>query len=316
MPLINKLLIETLFLLLLLESNQYIVLPIYTDHPIDNITLQITNTSEFLSKVFYNNLFTYIKIGTPESKIYTYIDNQHPEFYLSNSESLFPSHYLNYSSSSFKLSSDCPCYYKTDTYMCVSNESFYFFTNFDLNKNIEMQNISFLYEINTKTNNNYPIMSLGLQLARSESMTYMEGIIEQMKKYDYIESTYWTIKYNEEKIYGENNKTIDAFLIIGLAPHLYNSNKYKVNNFRSAIADVKTYGEEETINYWGITFDAIFFYSNENNNNYKISISSKQFVFDNSINVIKATVDYLKNLEIFFLLIYMIKAFALKNSFD
>ena len=42
-------------------------------------------------------------------------------------------------------------------------------------------------------------MNLGLQLAESEFLSYMENIIEQMKKKDYIKSTYWTIEYNEKK---------------------------------------------------------------------------------------------------------------------
>ena len=186
--------------------------------------------------------------------------------------------------------------------MCISNETFYFYRNFDLNNNIEMKNITFLYEINTKTDKNYPIMCIGLQLERSESVTYMEGLIEQMKKLDYIESTYWTIEYNKEKIYGNNDKTIDAFLIIGLPPHLYNSNKYKSSIFQSAIADTKDYYLDEYISYWGIVFDAIYFYKNGNlnNNTNKISMDSKQLIFDNTINVIIGSEEYLNNTESYF----------------
>ena len=295
MPFFNQSFI-ILFILLIFNSKQYIVLPIFTDNPVDNISLLITNTSEFLTKVFYNKLYTYIQIGNSKSKIYAYVSIQYPEFFLSNSKSLFPSFYSNYSSSSFKLSSKCENYIETNTEMCISNESFYFYKNFDFNKNIEMQNITFLYEINTKSNDNYPIMNIGLQLPQSEFLASMEGLIVQMKKKDYIESTYWTIEYNEEKIYGENNKTIDAFLIIGLPPHFYNSNKYKINNFRSAIADAKEIYVGEFISFWGIVFDDVFFFNNTN----KISMNSKTILFDNTINVIIAPDDYLKNIEKFF----------------
>ena len=90
-------------ILLSLDSEQYIVLPIYTDNPINNTTLKISNTSEFLNKIFSNDLYTYIQIGTPKSKIYTYLDTQCSEFYLPNSESLFWSNYSSNNSSSFKL---------------------------------------------------------------------------------------------------------------------------------------------------------------------------------------------------------------------
>ena len=49
---LSCLIFKILLILLLLDSEQYIVLPIYTDNPIDNTTLKISNTSEFLKKEF------------------------------------------------------------------------------------------------------------------------------------------------------------------------------------------------------------------------------------------------------------------------
>ena len=277
-----------LFLIIFQKTNQYLLLPISTYHP-DNFTA-ITNSKNlslenFINYLYTNDLYTYVYVGTPPTKIYTYIHTQKSEFYMDNSVCVLPSKYNNESSSTFCPTSNYIVSYDEYNNMCFANETF------QDNTGKIMKNINFIYASNPKQNiTGFSCLHMGLQLNPIYFNNFMETFIDQLKKLDYIESKYWTIDFSDN----ENGN-----LLIGIPPHKYNGEKYNENNIRTCVAEIieKSYYGEKII-YWGLIFDKIYFNSD---NGTEISLLYKKCIFDYGINYIEGSNEYLNYIEkIFF----------------
>ena len=275
------------------------------------------SSEDLLNYYLPNEMYTEIYIGSPTTKIYSLLDFEKYVSYLDNSICKLQSKYNNYSSSSFLSTSDYNIVFSHFSNMCFAKEIFYAFTDFNLKEKnlIKMENLSFLYATIPKNDSlyfklnlkqkltGYSCFHLGLQIPGS--MNYYESFIQQLKKNDYIETTYWTIEYNNK-----NNKNFfdnDSYLYIGLPPHKYNPNKYQENNFRSIVSQlrIKNY-EDYRVNIWGIIFDKIYFISqNKTSNDNEILLQTTKVKFDLSLNLIEGSNNYLNNIEnIFFNYLY------------
>ena len=280
----------------------------------DNIT-----SEDLLNYYLPNEMYTDIYIGSPKTKIYSFLDFEKYGSYLDNSICSLKSKYNNYSSSSFLSTSNYDISFSHFSYMCFAKETFYAYNDFNLEEKnlIKMDNLTFLYatipkndslyfrfDLNRKLTG-YSCFHFGLQIP--ESMNYYESLIQQLKKKDYIETTYWTIEFN-------NNKNIhnffdnDSYLIIGLPPHKYNPNKYQENNFRSIVSQLRIKNiEDYRVNIWGIIFDKIYFitYNESLNDNSEIKLQTTKVKFDLTLNLIEGSTDYLNNIEnVFFNYLY------------
>ena len=311
-----------LIFFLLINTKEYIVLPLKTFHE-ENFT-QINNSKSFNSEDFLNywlpnEMYSYLYIGTPKSKIYTFLEFDDYASYMDNSICKFPSKYNNESSSTFISTSNYIVSYSQFSNMCFAKENFSAYANFNLNDDElkNLQNLSFLYAVKPNNDQVYSKLyrndisitgnscfHLGFQIPLSSD--YYQSWINQLKKNDYIESTYWTIEFNKNK--NNNNNKYGLFdiydedeyegnLIIGLPPHKYNPNKYVENIYTSTVAKVRIKNYEDMrVHLWGIVFDQIYFYSSNSTHN-QIVLSSIKCKFSLDIKLIEGSKSYLNDIE-------------------
>ena len=90
---------------LFITSKTYLVFPLNTllekDYSEIDKNFYYNDTEAFLNYYLSTEIYTYIYIGNPPSKIYTFFDYENYESYLDNSICSFPSKYNNETSSSF-----------------------------------------------------------------------------------------------------------------------------------------------------------------------------------------------------------------------
>ena len=310
--------INLVLIIIIKNKNQYLVFPLNSFHSV-NFT-QINNSKFFSNEDFLNywlpnEMYTYLYIGSPASKIYTFLDSEEYGSYMDNSICQLPSIYNNDTSSSFINTSNYIVSFSHFSNMCFAKEIFSAFNNFDLNENNKkiLYNMTFLYAVKpsndttfSKIYNDFPITGfscfhIGLQLPIG--LDYYDSWINQLKKFDYIESTYWTIEFKNNKDkkglfdYNSDENENEGFLIIGLPPHKYNPHKYDENIFRTTVSKVRYKNVYDyRVNIWGIIFDKIFFFSNNSTRN-EIFLQSTKCKFSLDINLIEGSTDYLDKIE-------------------
>ena len=298
---------------LLIKTNEYLVLPINSFHS-NNFT-QINNSKDFSNEDFLNywlpnEMYTYLYIGSPESKIYTFLYTEEYGSYMDNSICQLPSKYDNDSSSTFFPISNYIVSFSHFSNMCFAKEIFSAYTDFELNENKRkrMLNLTFLYAVKPINDSIYskfynePVTGfscfhLGLQLPYS--LNYYDSWVEQLKKNDYIESTYWTIEFNNKYNLFDNKNEDDneGYLVIGLPPHKYKPNRFFENNFRSTTSKVRFKNfDDYRVNLWGIIFDQIYFFSTNSSHN-EIILQTTKCKFSLDINLIEGSTNYLNNIE-------------------
>ena len=314
---VTKYIKNLLLLFFIIEiTHQILVFPLKTFRPINFTSINNSHSfskEDFLNYWLPNEMYTYLNVGSPPSKVYTFIDSENYGSYMDNSICQLPSKYNNDSSSTFTNTSNYIVSFSHFSNMCFAKETFSAYTTFDLNESRRkiLNNMTFLYAIKpyndtlySKFYSDVPITGfscfhIGLQLPIS--LDYYDCWIKQLKKSDYIETTYWTIEFNNNKkglfdIYN-NEDEYEGNLVIGLPPHKFNPNKYKEDIFRSTVSKVryKNY-EDYRVNLWGIIFDKIYFISN-NSTKDEIILQSTKCKFSLDINLIEGSTNYLNNIE-------------------
>jgi hypothetical protein len=222
-------------------SNAYIVFPVNTllEKNFQDINNSVNFTSEDLLNYYLpNEMFTYIYMGTPKTKLYTLLDFENYQSFTDNSVCNLPSTYNNDTSSSFSSISDYNIVFSHFSEMCLAKETFYAYDYFNSEQKTlkKMENLSFLYgtipkndslyfKLDTnRTITGYSCFHFSFQIPTSTY--YYDSLIKQFKKNDYVETTYWTLEFNNEKIDNINFFGNDTKLIIGVPPHQYNPEKY------------------------------------------------------------------------------------------
>lgn len=295
------------FIFLITKTNEYLVFPIksyYSEHFYQVNNSNSFNSTDFLNLWAPNKLYTYLYVGTPPMKVFTFLESEDYESFMDNSICPLKSIYSNESSSTFVRNSEFNIYYSSYSNMCFAKETFSAYTDFDLNEDKikKMPNLTFLYS--TKPKEDYLLSKLnsdninvtgfscfhmGLQITSSN---FFDIFVNQLKKKDYIESTYWTIEYNSNNLFDLNDQ---SYLVIGLPPHKYKLNKFMENKFRSTVAQLRIKDYDLRVSAWGLIFDKIFF----TNKNYTKKIQSRmikcKFAF--SSNLIEGSREYLDNIE-------------------
>ena len=297
--------------LLIKNSNPFLVFPLKT--LLEKNFFKVNNSANFnsedlLNYYLPNEMFTYLYIGTPPTKINAFLDHENYGSYLDNSICPLLSKYNNETSSSFIPISDYIVSYSHFSHMCFAKENFCAYTDFGLDENNikQLGNISFLYaqkpkndSLFFKLNSNqeitgYSCFHIGLQIPTSSN--YYEPLIRQFKINDYIETTYWTIEFKNN---GNNFFDNEANLVIGVPPHEYNPKKYNEKNFRSVVSQlrIKNY-DEYRVNIWGIVFDKIYFLTNNDTyTNNELILQTTKCKVDFGINLIEGSNNYLNNIE-------------------
>ena len=263
-------------------------------------------------------MYTYLYIGSPPSKIFTFLDSEEYGSYMDNSICQLPSKYNNESSYSFINISNYIVSFSHFSNMCFVKETFSAFNSFDLNENEKknLYNITFLYAVKPSNDTVFSTIYNDIQITGScfhiglqllIGLDYYNSWIIQLKKFDYIESAYQTIEFKNNKnknglfdYYNYDENENEGFLVVALPPHKYNPNKYNENIFRSTVSKIRYKNiYDYRVNIWGIIFDKIFFISNNSTKN-EIILQSMKCKFSLDINLIEGSIDYLNNIEIEF----------------
>ncbi len=306
-----------LSLFLFTITKEYIVLPLKTFKQ-NNFT-QVNNSKFFNSQDFLdywlpNDMYTHLYIGSPPSKVYAFLDFENYGSHMDNSICELPSKYDNESSSTFKSISNYIIAFSHFSNMCFATETFSAYANFNLNeKELKpMKNITFLYAVKPYNDTAYSKLyyrdfvityfscfHIGLQLPIS--LEYYESWIKQLKKKDFIESTYWTIEFKDKyglfDVSNDDENENEALFVIGLPPHKYNPNRYTENAFRTTVSKVRIKNYEDfRVNLWGVIFDKIYFFTN-NSTHDEITLKSTKCKFELNKNLIEGSTNYLNNIE-------------------
>ena len=296
-----------IFIFLAIKTNGYLVFPIktyYSDYFYQINNSNSFNSTDFLNLWAQNKLYTYIYVGTPPKKVFTFLEAEDYESFMDNSICPLQSIYSNESSTTFVKNSDFNIYYSSYSNMCFAKETFSGYTDFDLNeqKVKKMPNLTFLYSSKPKQDNlvskhnsdninvtGFSCFHMGLQITSSN---FFDIFVNQLKKMDYIESTYWTIEYNSNNLFDLNEQ---GYLVIGLPPHKYKPNKFKENKFRSTVAQLRLKDYDLRVSAWGIVFDKIFFTNKNHTKNIQFRMIKCKFSF--SFSLIEGSREYLDNIE-------------------
>ena len=245
-----------LLFFLFISSKSFLVFPLNNllNHNFSLINNSFDLESEDLLNYYLpNEMYTYIYIGSPITKLYSFLDFENYGSYTDNSVCNLPSIYNNYTSSSFLSTSDYSISFSHFSNMCFAKETFYAYdySTFLEQKNLKkLDNLTFLYGTTPKNDSlyfrlnserkitGYSCFHFGLQIP--VSMNYYDSFIQQLKKNDYIETTYWTIEFNKsENGHNKNFFENDTYLVIGAPPHKYNPKKYNEKNFRSIVSQLR-----------------------------------------------------------------------------
>ena len=282
------------FLLFIFSFNSfnlsYIVIPFKTNNKEEEINKKSEfNITKFYENNFRSQIYASINIGTPQKII--------PINLLMNSQGLIigylcninskieESKYdINTSSSFYSDPNNRKIYYNYYKDSFIGQDSFSFYTDIKMNseKEIKLNNISFIYVPKEKINLNNNIIcgNLGLSLKAYYYLTDEVNFIKNLKKLNYIN------KYDFSFYFTSDTK---GLLIIGEEPHDYFPNIYNINNLRKTNALSDGYDNLS----WKTEFAQIYFYSNDVKN--KIKEKNAYFAIEN--NYIIGTKYYKKIIE-------------------
>ena len=176
----------------------------------------------FIYYLINNEIFTYLKLGTPEQKILSYISFNTSFLYIPG-KNLDSKYNEEKSSSYIKRKKDEITFFNEPIINgFLSNETFYF-ENYN-NKKIIFENFPFILS-NYSINNNFKQFGLiGLKF-KEELLTKDYPFTNYLKELNLIKNEIFTFEFNKK-----SDKETEGNLIIGENIHEYN-NKFKENNF-------------------------------------------------------------------------------------
>ena len=150
----------------------------------------------------------------------------------------------------------------------LSYDSYISGSDYNLKNNNSYINITNIFnKIKIDSNNaDHVEILIGLGISQFNLSHDCISFAEEIKKNDNTAKTYtWSIKYNE---YNQQNNGFDGEMIIGIEPHEYQPLIYKELNYRT----INSYLNEDSDYYpmfenndFGILFNSIYFYNNNDN---------------------------------------------------
>ena len=247
--------------------------------PFKTINLQYNESSkDFFSKIFSNDIYVNITLGTPKQIVKTLIKMEHDQFYI------YSEGYSHDKSSTYKnldIDSKSNFFYLEEK---KSEELFYFQffnsynelikidednekeiykkipMNFILIKNLEKNDFSLKWTTNDKKSpllNNYGL--IGLQYQNFNNSIFF---IKSLKQSNEINNYVFSLFFINDKINSNNNINNDGYFIVG-------EDCFDTNNEKNIIKYAKA---EQRYGFlkWDIIFDEIFSYPNDNDKNRNI----------------------------------------------
>jgi len=246
----------------------YVVLPFNIKKKFINSSISIEKQLEYYLEK--DNIISIISFGEESKSLELYLTLNEYSFSLSNDTCLEDAYssYNPFLSKSFKNTTDYMDLLVNIKKYCRAIEKFTIFNDIYLNKNVSVNNLSFIFGVNInhgKLDNSSKICgTLGLQLYNENYHLFKDVyFVKSLKKSKIINSYTWSIIYLNETI--EKNvilnytkKLYDGLLICGINESDYFT-IFKTNNFTSVNA-AKRYSSI----YWDLTnINISYEYSNQ-----------------------------------------------------
>ena len=281
-------------------TNSYIVLPFDNIKKSINTSLEIGKQLEiFLEK---EKVISTISFGEEPTGLELYLSLDEYTFFLSNDAcySSTKSSYNPFLSNSYRNITDYIDLYVNLKKYCRAIEKCSIYHDIYLNKNISINNISFLFGVNVfagKIDNSSKICGkLGLQIYNSKNQFRNDYFVNSLKQSKIIDSYTWTILYlnssiEKNDILNYTNKEHDGILICGISEEDYNS-IFRTKNIKTVKAEART---SESL-YWDIIGVIVSYeYTKNKQGNYK-SLDNR-ITFSNQINHIICTESYFNSIK-------------------
>ena len=280
--------------------NCYIVLPFDIIKKTINTSLEIEKQLEyFLEK---EKEVSTISFGEEPKSLELYLSLNEYSFFLSNDAcySSSKSSYNPFLSNSYKNTTDYIDLYVNLKKYCRAVEKCSIYNDIYLNKNISINNISFLFGVNVfagKIDNSSKICGiLGLQIYNSKNQFRNDYFVNSLKQSKIIDSYTWTILYlnnsiEKNDILNYTNRDHDGILICGISEEDYNS-IFRTKNIKTLKAEARTSGSL----YWDIIDVKVTYqYTKSKQGNYE-SLDNR-ITFSNQLNHIICTESYFNSIK-------------------
>ena len=304
MPLKNITLQIFLLLSYLFKENlcELVIIP-FESSPKNGISSTETPFS-FIDEIFNTALSTYIKIGTPEIKIKTFIAPSHshlyikPSDYTTNSDSEYD--YVINKSETFKNISKLNLndFYGIDTILAQEKFKFQAY-NYTLKKysEISLDELNFILAV--KKDYNF-FKTYNLYIGLNPDKEFITSIVHEIKKKSITNNYYFNFCYYYSS--GNNNLLNNSFLIntkydliIGEPLHKFKPDSFYENQLIKINTLKDEYGSYK--NSWVIRFTKIFFYSKNNvENNITLITDTDAFIYFDEYLII-SNYEYNKKIE-------------------
>ena len=287
-----------LFNLLFKISNNYVILPFNSDK--SNIKKDFLENKEEIDFFLRDDkLFTLLSFGNDILELY--INNNFFNFFLGNglcrNNSL--STYQPSNSNYFKNITDFIHKIGYVVNVSYSYDKFSIFNNIQLSKNLTINNLPFLYGVNTFVKEIINIKQIcgyiGLQLEYKDIPYKDNNFIKLLKQNNFISSYTWSvIFFNSLDNYKNINENIknkyEGFLICGVEEQDYKK-IYSTEDIRTVKAKPR-FGLID----WGMMFTEIYF-DNKNNTEKSNYQSQVHIVFDIKLDYIISTKYFFDHLQ-------------------
>ena len=302
--------LKILFINLLIETVlNYIAIEFKTHHSkIINEKEINFNSSDFMIDYRFNKLYFPIEIGSPPKEVAFILRTSSsglnigysicPLFSFSD----LPNHYFEYTvenSTTYNLTTKNIKSISNTISGFKSTELFQFHTDWELkeSKLILVNYLPFIYTSKAEANKLYDDDTIcgliGLKLFDIETFESNYNLIHMLKKMNITNNYIFSFEYKD-------NNIEEGILIIGEVPHKYNPKKYNEEQMTT------DYAVAEHFNLvWGVQFNSIYFFDEENNKNIMNDIKYAHFVQE--LYCIKGTTTYKKIIEEKFFNYYMVK---------
>ena len=302
--------LKIVFMIFMIElALSYIVIEFKTHHSkIINENEKNFNSSDFMIDYRFNKLFFPIEVGSPPKEV-PFILNTLTSglnigysicklYYFSD----LPEKYFEYSaenSTTYNLTSQNIKRISNTITGSQSTELFKFYTDIELkeSKQILINDLPFIYSSKADANKLHDDGTMcgiiGLVLFERDTFQSNYNLIHTLKQMNITDNYIFNYEYKDK-----NND--EGMLIIGVMPHVYNPKKYHEEQLKI------DYAVAEHFNLiWGVQFNSIYFFDEENN---KITMNDIKYGhFTPEIYCIKGTSTYKKLIIEKFFNYYMTK---------
>ena len=286
-----------LFFIIFHESLNYIVIPFKTHHSqYKKENNEEFNSTDFILNYYSNKLFFPIEIGSPAKEVPFILTTSSSGLNIGYSicskygYSDLPLNYFEYSaenSTTYNLTSKSMKIISNTISGTKSTELFKFYTDLNKTESITVDDLTFIYTSKEDANKIYDDGTIcgliGLILYEKGSFQEDYNLINLIKEKNITNNYIFNFEYDDKN-------DDEGLLIIGEEPHIYNKNKYREEQLRNDYAVAEHYDL-----VWGILFNSIYFFDEDNNKTTINDIKYARFIPE--LNCIKGTLKYKKMLE-------------------